>query len=279
MFTFLPYLRRRNGMPPQRNSPASTHALAPTSVGDREAAFWDGHTPTLDDCLAEVALGPDRQTEAMLAAIEPLAGCRVLDFACGAGITSAWLAQRGAMVTGIDVSPSSISRASELADRLGLNVAFTIGELTSSTYAPGTFDAVVGRYALHHVDLGVVAPMLAQVLKDGGRGAFIETMGLNPLLNLARRHLAGRGIVANYGSEDEQPLTLNELRVLRERIGQVELEVPVMSFLRILDRNVLRYRVHSISTAFGRLDDAMLRRGLGGWSYHQLVKVRKRAAL
>jgi len=101
-------------------------------------------------------------------------------------------------------------------------------------------------------------------------------MGLNPLLNFARRRLAGRGAVASYGSEDERPLERSDLDVLEAEIGPVELTVGELRFLRILDRNVLRYRWPRVSKAIGRTDDALLRLGLGLWSYHQVVKVSKR---
>jgi SAM-dependent methyltransferase len=211
----------------------------------------------------------------MLDAVAPLQGRRVLDFACGAGLTAAFLAQRGARVTGIDISPASIARARELAERAGLEIDFVAGELTPATFAPGSFDAVVGHYALHHVDLEVIAPIFARVLAPGGRGAFVETMGLNPLLNLARRRLTGRGGVASYGSEDERPLDSADLRVLERHIGPVQRAVGEMRFLRIFDRNVLRYRRPAASRALGAIDDGLLRLGLGVLSYHQVVTVVK----
>lgn len=225
--------------------------------------------------MGEYEAGPDPNTIAMLDAVEPVRGRRVLDFACGAGVTAAFLAARGAIVTGIDISPASIEQARRLAERAGLSIDFIDSELTPATFPPGSFDAVVGHYALHHVDLRVVAPILSDVLAPGGRGAFVETLGLNPLLNFSRRVLAGRTVVASYGSDDERPLDRSDLHVLETSIGEVELTVGEMRFLRIFDRNVLRYRRPRMSAVLGRLDDTMLRLGLGRLSYHQIVKVRK----
>ncbi len=249
-----------------------------SEVGAREQAFWDGHVPDLERCVRQYEAGPDPNTQAMLDAVEPLQGRRVLDFACGAGLTAAFLAQRGALVTGIDISPASIERARELAERVGLSIELLAGELTPATFPPGSFDAVVGHYALHHVDLTVVAPILGEILVPGGRGAFVETMGLNPLLNLSRRRLAGRGRVASYGSEDERPLDASDLRVLERSVGGVQRAVGEMRFLRILDRNVLHYRRPVASAVLGALDDLLLRLGLGVLSYHQVVKVTKPGA-
>lgn len=244
-------------------------------VGARERAFWDAHVPSLESLLRKYEVGPDANTRAMLDAVEPVRGLRVLDFACGAGVTAAFLAQRGAIVTAIDISPASIERGRELAERAGLRVEFIAGELTPATFAPQSFDAIVGHYALHHVDLSVIAPIFNDILRPGGRGGFVETMGLNPLLNFSRRKLAGRAGVASYGSEDERPLERSDLRVLEQWIGPVELRCGELRFLRIFDRNVLRYRWPLASKALAGLDDALARMGAGVLSYHQVVRLVK----
>src|SRR5262249_9818101 len=97
------------------------------AVQARERDFWDEHVPSLDRCLAEYQPRPDANTAALLDALEPLAGASVLDFACGAGVGSAWLAGRGAAVTGIDLSPRSLARARELAERAGVEAEFVEG--------------------------------------------------------------------------------------------------------------------------------------------------------
>ena len=245
-------------------------------VGDREREFWDEHVPELHRTYARYLRGPEPNTRAMLDAVEPLAGMRVLDFACGAGLTASFLAQRGAHVTAIDISPASVARAGELAERAGQSIEFIAGELGPGTFPPESFDVVVGRYALHHVHLPTIAPILNDVLKANGRGAFLETMGLNPILNISRRRMAGRGGVASYGSDDERPIDRGDLRVLRDAFGSVELTVGEMRFLRIFDRNVLRYSRPGAARALGAIDDGLLKLGLGFLSYHQIVKVSKR---
>lgn len=247
-------------------------------VGEREKEFWDEHVPPLERALKRYRNGPDPNTRAMLDAVEPLQGRRVLDFACGAGVTSSFLAQRGARVTAIDISPGSIRRAGEVARAAGHEIELIAGELGPETFPAHSFDAVIGRYALHHVDLPRMAPVLADLLVPGGRGAFLETMGLNPLLRMARSHLAGRAGVASYGSDDERPIDEGDLRVLRQSFASVELTVAEMRFLRIFDRNVLRFRHARLARALGGADDLLLALGLGRLSYHQVVKVTARRA-
>lgn len=244
----------------------------------RERDFWGHHIPSLEACLAEFQAGPDPNTEAMLAAVEPVAGARVLDFACGGGVTSAWLAVRGAEVVGIDLSPESIARAAEVVAALGLAARFVT--TLEDAAALGPFDAVVGRYALHHTDVAEIAPLLARQVRDGGRGAFVETFSTNPALRLARRALPGRLGVAKLGTEDEKPLDRADVDALRAAFGQLDTVCAQMHFLRVLDRQVLRYRSPAASRVLGWVDDRIGRLPRSApVSYFQVVAVRRTAAL
>lgn len=242
--------------------------------GDRERDFWGHHIPSLESCLGEYRAGPDPNTEAMLRAVEPVAGARILDFACGGGVTSAWLAARGAKVVGVDLSPDSLERAREVHAALGLDAIFVPTLEAADRYGP--FDGVVGRYALHHTDVSEVAPLLARRVRAGGVGAFVETFSTNPLLRLARGTLTGRFGVAKLGTDDERPLGQDDLSALESAFGRLEVICAQMHFLRILDRQVLRYRYPPVSSAMAWLDDRIgqLPRSVP-FSYFQVVSVRK----
>jgi SAM-dependent methyltransferase len=242
----------------------------------RERAFWDEHAASVDQGLREYSAGPDVVTAAMLDALEPLSGARTLDFACGTGVTSAWVAGRGAAVTGIDLSPQSIAGATDLCRAVGADVSFVTGRLESQSDL-GTFDRIAGRFALHHVDVAAVAPLLAVRLRPGGIAAFVETMDSNPVLRLARRHLVGRFGIPRFGTLDEHPLTEEDLWTLERAFGELEIRVPELTFFRIFDRQVLRHRSQKASRALAALDDLLLRKlNAKSWSYQQLLVCRKR---
>ena len=93
----------------------------------REQDFWGHHLPSVDHCVARFRIGPDPNTGAMLEAVEPVRGARVLDFACGAGLVSAWLAARGADVVALDLSPESVERSRQVLGTLGLPAQFVTG--------------------------------------------------------------------------------------------------------------------------------------------------------
>lgn len=240
----------------------------------REEDFWGHHLPSLDDCLAQVRRGPEPNTAAMFEAVTPLGDARVLDFACGAGITTAWLVQKGAEVVGLDLSGEALGRAREVLDSLGLDATLVQTTLEESDRL-GRFDAIVGRYALHHTDVATVGPLLARRLRPGGRAAFVETFATNPVLALARRRVVDRFGVPRLGTLDERPLDEADLATLRLAFGSARVTVAELCFLRLFDRQILRYRYPMVSGVLGKIDDTINRiPGTERLSYHQVVVLR-----
>jgi SAM-dependent methyltransferase len=240
----------------------------------REKDFWGHHLPGLEEALAQYAAGPDPNTEAMLRAVGAVEGASVLDFAC-AGVVTAWLSARGAAVVGLDLSPDAIVRARELLDALGLDARLVATSLEDADEL-GTFDAIVGRYALHHTDVARLAPDLAARLRPGGVAAFVETFASNPVLRLCRRWLVDRAGIPRFGTLDERPLDRAAVAALASAFGEVRTEVAQLRFLRIFDRQVLRYRSERLGSALSAIDDLLARLpGSTALSYHQVIVLHK----
>src|SRR5215467_8621586 len=105
----------------------------------------------------------------MLELLGEVTGLRVLDAACGDGYVTRVLADRGARVTGIDIGPRLIERASRR-DPEG-SIDYRVADLSKGLpgeHAP--FDAVVSFLALNDVIeyRGFIAT-IASVLRPGGR--------------------------------------------------------------------------------------------------------------
>lgn len=95
-------------------------------------------------------------------------GLRVLDAGCGAGPLLAELRDRGAEVSGFDLSTKMIDLARE---RLGSEADLRVADLSDPLpYADGEFDVVVVSLALHYVR-NWERPLaeFRRVLKPGGR--------------------------------------------------------------------------------------------------------------
>lgn len=239
---------------------------------DRERQFWDANCPTIAQALAGYEEGPDPNTRLMMDSLEPLEGRTVLDIACGAGITSAWLSARGASVTGIDISPKPLETARGLAHELGIDSTFIEADVNSGPAGFPIFDRAAGRFALHHLHLPSIVPFLAAHIETGGVAAFVETTDSNVLLRLCRRYLVGRFGIQRCGTLDEHPLTRSQMTFLRSSFGELEIRLGQMQFLRILDRQILSHRIRAASRLLGRIDDWLAAiPGTHGWSYHQVL--------
>jgi ubiquinone/menaquinone biosynthesis C-methylase UbiE len=130
-----------------------------------------------------------------LAAIEQLAeprrGERALDAGCGSGIYSAWLAERGLVVTGIDRDPGMLA----VARRRVPSASFREADLTALPFAAGEFDLAVAVTVFSFLDEGqraYAARELVRVLRPGGRVVIGDLASLS-LWAAQRRVKAWRG--------------------------------------------------------------------------------------
>jgi ubiquinone/menaquinone biosynthesis C-methylase UbiE len=116
-------------------------------------------------------------------------GKQVLDYCCGTGETSVQLAGMSAWVTGIDISDESIATAQERAGLAGVagRTSFYVMDAENLAFADNSFDVIVCRGVLHHLNLAAAYPELARVLKPGGAILCIEALAHNPIIHWYRR--------------------------------------------------------------------------------------------
>ena len=109
----------------------------------------------------------------------------VLDLGCAGGFMAEALAQRGALVTGIDPAAEAIDAARAHARKAGLRIGYDVGVGEALPYDSATFDAVVCVDVLEHVtDLNKVMAEVARTLRPGGLFLF-DTINRNPLARVA----------------------------------------------------------------------------------------------
>jgi len=83
--------------------------------------------------------------EFVVAALNLKPGDSLLDLACGSGVHGVRLAQQGIQVTGVDISPSLVAHANELAREQGVEkVGFVVGDMRDAREAScgDVYDAV-----------------------------------------------------------------------------------------------------------------------------------------
>jgi trans-aconitate methyltransferase len=109
--------------------------------------------------------------EGLVELLNPKPGEAILDLGCGSGQLTAKIAEAGARVSGIDLSPDMIAQAS--ANYPGIE--FSVGDATTFALAEPV-DAVFSNAVLHWVNdaAGAIARVYS-ALKPGGR--FVLEMG------------------------------------------------------------------------------------------------------
>jgi glycosyltransferase involved in cell wall biosynthesis/ubiquinone/menaquinone biosynthesis C-methylase UbiE len=248
------------------------------SVLRREQAFHDSLARRLDQAATTPAQ-PDDLDRALFRRLGPLDGCRVLELGCGSGDLTLQLLERRAEVVAVDLSSEMLDIARRRAARFVPNASLELvaAPVEATTLPDESFDLVVGKWILHHVDVGQAAAEVARVLRPRGVGLFIENSGRNLLLRLAREHLAGRFGIPRFGTKDEHPLVERDYQLLRERFARIELLYPDFFFFTLLDRQILRHRWRGPSRAISAMDRALGRRlpWVRRYSFHVLVELEK----
>ena len=145
------------------------------------------------------------------------AGAKVLEFGCGDSSYAVKLSQWGGQVTAIDISDEAVEETRRRVADAGFLNQTTLLRMNAEEldFPEGSFDLVVGRAILHHLDLEKAYASIARVLKPGGTAIFLEPLAHNPLINLYRR------MTPHLRTEDEHPLTMRDLRAAEAHFGNV----------------------------------------------------------
>jgi len=99
---------------------------------------------------ATVRAGRDQMRNTIISRLpEQLSGKRVLDAGCGTGALALELANKGALVTAVDLSPNLIELAkSRIPESDRRNIEFYSGDMLDEAY--GDFDYVIGMDSMIH---------------------------------------------------------------------------------------------------------------------------------
>lgn len=243
---------------------------------DRERVFHDALAQQLDAATLPPA-DPTEIDGAIMAAAGVAAGTRVLDLGCGQGDLTLALLARGAVVTSLDLSAGilDVARQRIALYAEGRTATFVAAPVECTGLPAASFDVIVGRWILHHVDILAAAAELARILAPGGRAVFLENSGANRVLILARNHVAGRFGIPMFGTKDERPLTADDWRVLESSFSYVRGEFPIVDVFELLNRQVFRYRFRHIASVCRGLDRLIGRSWLRKYSYRVLVVAEK----
>lgn len=174
----------------------------------------------------------------------------VLVVGCGFGDDALRLAKLGAKVSAFDLSPHSLQIARDLAAREGLEVDFQEMPAEQMTYADCSFDLIVARDILHHVDIPLTMKEIQRVARPDAlfvvneiyshsatnmvRHSTIVEKFIYPRM---RKMIYGTG--KPYITEDERKLSEMDLKTIKEPLASPEF----FSYFNFLSTRIVPGRI------------------------------------
>lgn len=132
--------------------------------------FFRGTGTMYDFMVAAATLGIDRLWKRAIVARLPPDPGRVLDLACGTGISTLAIAQRYArcQVVGVELREEYLALARAKIARLGVtNIEFVLAR-AENYRSPEPFDCITSSYLAKYADLDALVRASRDQLKDGG---------------------------------------------------------------------------------------------------------------
>jgi ubiquinone/menaquinone biosynthesis C-methylase UbiE len=116
-----------------------------------------------------------REKRAVLDALSPLEGKRVLEIACGTGRFTVMLAERGADIVGLDISEEMLQQGREKARRAAVTdrLQFMRGDAARLPFPDDHFDAVFAMRFFHLAD--TPASFLSEMCRVSRDQVFFDT--------------------------------------------------------------------------------------------------------
>lgn len=150
--------------------------------------------------IDERATRPDQRQahDALLAALAPQAGERLLDLGCGSGVLTRRLAAQvgpSGEVVGVDISRAMLdyARQQTAADQVSPAPRYEQADATSLPFPDGYFHgALMARTLMHVPDPQAVLTELRRVMMPGGRLAILEADWGTVAVDHSRRELTRR---------------------------------------------------------------------------------------
>lgn len=186
-------------------------------------------------------------------------GGAVLDYGCYNGWLCPQLIACGAKkIIGIDISEKGIAEARK---NYGNVAEFHVMDAHLMSFADETFDLVVGRSILHHLDWEIALKEIHRVLKPNGIVLFMEPLGDNPGAKLIRY------LTPKARTTDEMPISRHQIALANSFFGKEHhlffnlVSVPA----GMLSSYLLRRPDNLLMAAADRIDELVCKSAVRYW--------------
>lgn len=136
----------------------------------RVETFFSGTGSSYDAMVHYATLGIDRLWKRRIADLIPPNPRRVLDLACGTGISTLAIAHRypDCLIVGVELRDEYLAIARQKIHALGVsNVEFVLSR-AEDYRSEQSFDCIVSSYFAKYADLGRLTTNMKRMLEDGG---------------------------------------------------------------------------------------------------------------
>lgn len=224
---------------------------------DRERAFWDRRYAADRDPAFRPPLAGSPEARLWRRAADLPVGTRLVSLGGGVDRWGLQLVRQGLRVASVELSSEALRTTRDPADRTGSGPFLIQGDAHRLPLATGTWDVVLARSALHHLEPAVAAREIARVLRPGGQLLALEPICLPAWLQRLHRRFPYRPQFEV--SPDEIELGDSELADIRCAFSRLEVE-PLGCLLRPSVNHLLgRFRLDFLRPGLLRLDRALIR--------------------
>jgi len=136
-----------------------------------------------------------------------------LHYGCGDNVSlNYYLNEKlGYDVVAFDISSSAIDLLKlSLNEKKNDHISAFVMDAHCLEFADNSFDAIIGRAILHHLELDKALSEIYRVLRPGGIAIFLEPLGYNPIITLYR------AFTPKDRTIDEHPITSTDMKAFEK---------------------------------------------------------------
>ena len=157
-----------------------------TDYLERNRAVWTKANAEYTDARTREAWSQDEidwgmfgVSESELGVLGDVSGKDVIELGCGTAYFGAWLAKRGARVTGVDLTPAQLDTARRMSEETGIELELIEANAEDVPLPDASFDLVLSEYgASIWCDPYKWIPEAARLLRSGGELVFLRNSTL-----------------------------------------------------------------------------------------------------
>jgi len=157
-----------------------------TDYLERNRAVWTKANAEYTDARAREAWSQDEidwgmfgVSESELGVLGDVSGKDVIELGCGTAYFGAWLAKRGARVTGVDLTPAQLDTARRMSEETGIELELIEANAEDVPLPDASFDLVLSEYgASIWCDPYKWIAEAARLLRQGGELVFLRNSTL-----------------------------------------------------------------------------------------------------